>query len=61
MSSTPLKLGVYITTMRLTLGAPAQGPGDEPMWSPMSATLIHGERDAVLVDTMVTFGQVDAL
>jgi glyoxylase-like metal-dependent hydrolase (beta-lactamase superfamily II) len=27
----------------------------------MSATLIHGERDAVLVDTQVTFGQVDAL
>ena len=42
-------------------GAPAQGPGDEPMWSPMSATLIHGEREAVLVDTLVTFGQVDAL
>jgi glyoxylase-like metal-dependent hydrolase (beta-lactamase superfamily II) len=31
------------------------------MWSPMSATLIHGERDAVLVDTLVTFDQVDAL
>jgi glyoxylase-like metal-dependent hydrolase (beta-lactamase superfamily II) len=42
-------------------GAPAQGPGDEPMWSPMSSTLIHGERDAVLVDTLVTFDQVDAL
>ena len=42
-------------------GAPAQGPGDEPMWSPMSSTLIHGEREAVLVDTLVTFDQVDAL
>jgi 2-polyprenyl-6-methoxyphenol hydroxylase-like FAD-dependent oxidoreductase len=31
------------------------------MWSPMSATLIHCEHDAVLVDTLVTFGQVDAL
>jgi glyoxylase-like metal-dependent hydrolase (beta-lactamase superfamily II) len=27
----------------------------------MSATLIHGVRDAVLVDTLVTFDQVDAL
>jgi glyoxylase-like metal-dependent hydrolase (beta-lactamase superfamily II) len=27
----------------------------------MRATLIHGERDAVLVDTQVTFAQVDAL
>jgi hypothetical protein len=32
-------------------GEPAQGPGDEPMWSPMSATLIYGDEDAVLVDT----------
>ena len=31
------------------------------MWSPMSATLIYGRRDAVLVDTLVTFDQVDAL
>jgi glyoxylase-like metal-dependent hydrolase (beta-lactamase superfamily II) len=56
-----LNLDVYITPMRPMQGAPAQGSGDEPMWSPMSATLIHGERDAVLVDTLVTFDQVDAL
>jgi glyoxylase-like metal-dependent hydrolase (beta-lactamase superfamily II) len=31
------------------------------MWSPMSATLIHGQDEAVLVDTLVTFDQVDAL
>jgi glyoxylase-like metal-dependent hydrolase (beta-lactamase superfamily II) len=42
-------------------GAPPQGPGDEPMWSPMSATLTHGQEEAVLVDTLVTFDQVDAL
>ena len=47
--------------MRPMQGAPAQGPGDEPMWSPMSATLIYGDREAVLVDTLVTFDQVDAL
>jgi glyoxylase-like metal-dependent hydrolase (beta-lactamase superfamily II) len=56
-----LKLDVNIAPMRPMRGAPAQGPGDEPMWSPMSATLIYGERDAVLVDTQVTFDQVDAL
>jgi glyoxylase-like metal-dependent hydrolase (beta-lactamase superfamily II) len=56
-----MNLDVHITPMRPMRGAPAQGPGDEPMWSPMSATLIHGERDAVLVDTLVTFDQVDAL
>jgi glyoxylase-like metal-dependent hydrolase (beta-lactamase superfamily II) len=47
--------------MRPMQGPPAQGPGDEPMWSPMSSTLIHGGQDAVLVDTLVTFDQVDAL
>lgn len=31
------------------------------MWSPMSSTLIYGERDAALVDTLVTFDQADSL
>jgi glyoxylase-like metal-dependent hydrolase (beta-lactamase superfamily II) len=56
-----LSLDVHITPMRPMKGAPPQGRGDEPMWSPMSATLIHGEKEAVLVDTLVTFDQVDAL
>src|SRR5487761_909885 len=56
-----LSLNVYVTPMRPMVGTPPQGPGDEPMWSPMSSTLIYGERDAVLVDTLVTFDQVDAL
>ena len=56
-----LNLDVNIAPMRPMKGGAPQGPGDEPMWSPMSATLIHGEREAVLVDTQVTFAQVDAL
>jgi glyoxylase-like metal-dependent hydrolase (beta-lactamase superfamily II) len=60
MSST-LNLDVYITPLRPIKGAPPQGPGDEPMWSPMSATLIHGDEEAILVDTLITFDQVDAL
>ena len=31
------------------------------MWSPISSTLIHGERDAVLVDTPTTTAQAEAL
>ncbi|HEY2004980.1 MAG TPA: MBL fold metallo-hydrolase [Solirubrobacteraceae bacterium] len=62
MSATnPLHVDVHVAPMRPMQGAPAQGPGDESMWSPMSSTLIYGERDAVLVDTLVTFDQVDAL
>jgi glyoxylase-like metal-dependent hydrolase (beta-lactamase superfamily II) len=59
--SSDLHLDVYVTPMRPMRGAPPQGPGDDPMWSPMSSTLIHGEHDAILVDTLVTFDQVDAL
>jgi len=57
----PLTVDVYVAPMRPFKGAPAQAPGDEPMWSPMSSTLIAGERDAILVDTLVTIDQVDAL
>jgi len=31
------------------------------MWSPLSSTLIAGERDAILVDTTITYDQVDRL
>src|SRR6202042_1974146 len=38
------------------------GPGEEaPFWSPISATLISGERDAVLVDALLTVGQAHDL
>ncbi|MDH6630169.1 glyoxylase-like metal-dependent hydrolase (beta-lactamase superfamily II) [Streptomyces sp. LBL] len=34
---------------------------DRRMWSPISSTLIQGERDAVLVDPLMTIAQADAL
>ncbi|WP_089100406.1 MBL fold metallo-hydrolase [Streptomyces hyaluromycini] len=61
MSSDALTVDVYVAPMRPFVGAPAQGPGDDPMWSPMSSTLIAGAEEAVLVDTLVTLDQVDAL
>src|SRR6201992_161303 len=61
MSPSPLTVDVYVAPMRPFSGAPAEAPGDEPLWSPMSSTLIAGQRDALLVDTLVTVGQVDAL
>jgi hypothetical protein len=30
-----------------------------PTWSPSSATLIHGDHDAILVDTLITYDQVE--
>ena len=61
MSTSQLTVSVYVAPMRPFAGAPAQVPGDEPMWSPMSSTLIAGATEAILVDTLVTIGQVDAL
>jgi glyoxylase-like metal-dependent hydrolase (beta-lactamase superfamily II) len=61
MSRSALTVDVYVAPMRPFAGAPAQAPGDEPMWSPMSSTLIAGETEAILVDTLITFDQVDAL
>ena len=37
-----LKLDAFVAPMRPMQGAAAQGAGDDPMWSPMSSTLIHG-------------------
>src|SRR5271170_159241 len=61
MSQTPLSVDVYVAPMRPFKGAPAQAPGDEPMWSPMSSTLIAGTEEGILVDTLVTNDQVDEL
>ena len=54
MSPAALTVDVYVAPMRPFAGATGQGPGDDPMWSPMSSTLIAGAERAILVDTLVT-------
>jgi glyoxylase-like metal-dependent hydrolase (beta-lactamase superfamily II) len=55
-------MGRRDTTQQILLpSAPPGGPGDLPTWSPSSATLIYGDHDAILVDTLITYDQVDAL
>ena len=61
MNRPPLNIDVHVAPMRPFVGPPPQGPGDDAVWSPMSSTLISGERDAVLVDTPITVDQVDTL
>src|SRR5216683_992059 len=57
-----LKIEVYTSPGRTFVSAVApEGPGDEPTWSPSSATLIYGDHDAIVVDTLATYDQVDAL
>ena len=57
-----LTIEVYTVPSRpFASAATPEGPGDLPTWSPSSATLIYGDRDAILVDTLITYDQVDAL
>jgi glyoxylase-like metal-dependent hydrolase (beta-lactamase superfamily II) len=59
---TTLNVDVYVAPMRpFVSNTLPQGPGDDAMWSPMSSTLISGVREGILVDTLVTLDQVDAL
>ena len=57
-----LRIEVYTTPGRpIRSATPPGGPDDLPTWSPSSATLIYGDHDAILVDTLITYDQVDAL
>ncbi len=57
-----LRIEVYTTPGRpFASAATPEGPGDLPTWSSSSATLIYGDHDAILVDTLITHDQVDAL
>ena len=60
-AETELSIDVYVTPMRPFASGPAPKAGFEPVWSPMSSTLIAGERNAVLVDALLAFDQADAL
>ena len=61
ISGSGLSIDVYVAPMRPFAGAAPQGAGDQPLWSPMSSSLVAGAEEAVLVDTLITFAQVDAL
>ena len=47
--------GIPVETLDLPPGM------QQRLWSPISATLIYGERDAVLVDAFMTIEQAHAL
>ncbi|MFI6996472.1 MBL fold metallo-hydrolase [Nocardia sp. NPDC050175] len=54
MSESALTAEVFVTP---TIPAETGVPGQKSIWSPMSATLISGTRDAVLVDAFLTEDQ----
>ena len=52
---------VFVTP-GIPVDTPDRPPGTQKrMWSPTSATLIYGERDAVLVDAFLTIEQAHTL
>jgi glyoxylase-like metal-dependent hydrolase (beta-lactamase superfamily II) len=60
-SETGLDIHVHVAPMWPVPDPDAQEAGIKPMWSPCSSTLVTGETEALLVDTLITFDQVDAL
>ena len=63
-AQTPADLTIEVYTApgrSFTSASPPQARVTLPTWSPSSATLIYGDHDAILVDTLITYDQVDAL
>jgi glyoxylase-like metal-dependent hydrolase (beta-lactamase superfamily II) len=59
--ATPLTWDVFAATPQPTVTDDLPPGAQQGMWSPISATLITGEQDAVLVDALLTVGQAHAL
>ena len=59
--STSLSWDVFVAPSELLSGGDAAPGEKQAFWSPVSATLISGERDAVLVDALLTVGQANDL
>ncbi|HEV8190892.1 MAG TPA: MBL fold metallo-hydrolase [Ktedonobacterales bacterium] len=56
----PLRYGVFVAPEKPFSAQPPH-IGDPPAWDPTTATLIFGERDAVLVDALCTDREATAL
>ena len=57
---TQLRYAVFVAPEKPLRGPPPE-VGDPPMWDPTTATLIYGDRDAVLVDALCTVREANAL
>ena len=58
---TELKYSVYVAPSKLAVSDDLPPGEDRRMWSPTASTLIHGLRDAVLVDALMTKNESRAL
>ncbi|MDT5238465.1 MAG: hypothetical protein QOD97_663 [Mycobacterium sp.] len=62
-ASSPKRLGVNVFTApgKAVVGERPRPFGDPLGWDPITSTLIYGEYDAVLVDTLATVAEAEAL
>jgi glyoxylase-like metal-dependent hydrolase (beta-lactamase superfamily II) len=60
-SNSPLSWKVFVTPGVITVSDDLPPGETARMWSPTSSVLIYGERDAILVDTLMTTAQATAL
>jgi glyoxylase-like metal-dependent hydrolase (beta-lactamase superfamily II) len=56
-----LEYSVHVAPPKLAVSDDFPPGEDREMWSPTASTLIHGERDAVLVDPLMTMDESRAL
>src|SRR5258708_20683859 len=61
MSETTLTYQVYVAPIIAMAGKDVPPGQSRSTWSPISATLIHGRHDAVLVDPLMTVEESRAL
>src|SRR6202047_2748922 len=59
--NSPLKWDVFVSSQIPAVTGDLPPGATEMKWSPISSTLISGERDAVLVDTFITMEQNRAI
>jgi glyoxylase-like metal-dependent hydrolase (beta-lactamase superfamily II) len=59
--TTTLTWDVFVAPVELALGDDLPPGQQHSLWSPISATLIMGERDAILIDPLMTVTQAEAL
>jgi glyoxylase-like metal-dependent hydrolase (beta-lactamase superfamily II) len=55
--SNELKLDVYVSDYKVIPGDPAVMPQGQATWPASSISLLSGERDAVLIDALITFDE----
>jgi glyoxylase-like metal-dependent hydrolase (beta-lactamase superfamily II) len=59
--SLALSINVFTAPEKAMVGERARPFGPPPAWDPITSTLIFGENDAVLVDTLTTAAEAEAL